>query len=306
MLYYFGDCKIDTNTQTLTVDAIDVPIEHRQFHLLQVLVESNNSIVTREQLMEKLWPQQIVSDSSLSRLISDTRKLIGDDGKSQHIIKTCRGGGFMLVLTVVNVKKKQQIQQLNIINWQIRIVVALILSLGLSVVLWQLTDLPNEDKRQAQRRDYQLILQIQQQLNISRTAIMVQFKRRDELGTMLKIVRNKQRIFWEQEFSNAYPNLTPSQRFVFDQIRGITDGSLLSANSQVAKILNEHPDLASKIASFTPLVNHLNFWLAKYHQVFSQRQDMCVLYVGVEDNLPFPRTVDDDVATWLLAHRTKD
>lgn len=293
MIYSFGDCKINTQTRQLLVAGKAVAIEHRQFQLLKILAQADCQVVSREDLIAQLWPRQIVSDASLARLVSDTRKLIGDNGKSQHIIKTCRGGGFILVLVVINDK------QAHTVYMKKR---AILISVCLALLLIVLGYL-NATKSATSDSDYRLILKIQQHLNISKTAFMAQLKRRDELGEMLGIKRNGQRIFWEKEFSAAFASLNPKQRFVFDQIRGITNGAIYPANKAIADIFSQNPQLTSQVDSFEPLINHLNYWLAKYNQVFSPRNDMCLLYVGVEDGVPFPKTVDADVAAWLQQHQ---
>jgi len=293
MIYSFGECSINIDTHQLMVSGHAVELELRQFQLLQILAQANSMVVSREQLMEQLWPQQVVSDSSLSRLISDTRKLIGDDGKSQHIIRTCRGGGFMLVLVVINDKQAHQ----NYLEKR-SLLIGSVLVTVLAVLLYF-----SIGKTASESNEYQLVLKIQHHLDNSKTAFWAQVKRRNELGEMLGVTREGVRVFWEKEFSASYLTLAPKQRFVFDQIRGITQGAIYPANQQIADILTEHPQLKQHIASFGPLANHLNYWLAKYKQVFIKRQDMCLLYVGVEDGVPFPKTVDDDVAQWLAKHQ---
>ncbi|MBV1909550.1 MAG: winged helix-turn-helix domain-containing protein, partial [Kangiellaceae bacterium] len=68
--------------------------------LLAVLIENRPHVATKEDLIRTLWPDAVVSDWSLARLISDTRKLIEDDGQQQSIIKTIRGKGFAFAAQV--------------------------------------------------------------------------------------------------------------------------------------------------------------------------------------------------------------
>lgn len=51
-------------------------------------------------MINELWPGQVVTDWSLSKLVSDVRQLLGDSGKDQEYIKTIRGKGFKLNVSV--------------------------------------------------------------------------------------------------------------------------------------------------------------------------------------------------------------
>ncbi|ACA88993.1 winged helix-turn-helix domain-containing protein [Shewanella woodyi] len=294
MIYTFGHCHLNTKTHQLYVNDGLISLENRQFLLLQLLAKSGNQVVSRDHLLENLWPKQIVSDTSLSRLISDTRKLIGDDGKSQHIIKTCRGGGFMLVppITMSDTEQPTLTSRRGI-----AVSVSLLGLLLLALTYLGYNAIPQKSD------NYQLIITIQQQLDITKTAFIAQTKRRNELGKTLGIEAGGD-ILWEQVFSAAYPDLTKRQKFIFDQIRGITQGAMYNGNQAIADILQQNPDLKNQIASLGPLLSHLNYWLAKYQQVFLQREDMCLLYVGREDGVPFPSRVDKDVADWLAANKS--
>ena len=50
------------------------------------------------------------------------------------------------------------------------------------------------------------------------------------------------------------------------------------------------------------LRQHLVFWLDKYERVFLKRPEMCLLYTGVEDGVPFPNGVDEKVRRWIKTH----
>ena len=296
--YRFADCLLDLTHQSLLINGESIGLELRNFLLLKILAEHAGEVVSREALHQQLWPKQVVSDWSLSRLVSDTRKIIGDDGKTQHIIKTCRGDGFMLVVPVIiddTIVLPKKLWLSKRITW----LLALLL-IG-SFIFWGII---YYNQQRVQSSTYKYMLAMAQQLDITKTAFIVQVGRRDELGKMLGILPSDKRIYWEKEFNRAYDaGLTSEQLFVFDQIRAITTGAIYQGNRQMLSLLQTQPALKEQIKSFVALERHLNFWLTKYQQVFLKRQDMCLLYVGVEDGVPFPSTVDQDVETWLLSNK---
>jgi DNA-binding winged helix-turn-helix (wHTH) protein len=298
MNYRFGHCLLDISNEHLLVNGEQIAIERRNFLLLKILLEQSGVVVSREELINQLWPKQVVTDWSLSRLISDTRKLLGDNGKAQHIIKTCRGGGFMLVAEVITddtiVLPKQM--------WMSKRLFQLILFLLVMSLVIVSTFYFVEKKQQT--RQYKHVLAISQQLDITHTAFIAQLARRNELGVMLNILPTKERVYWEKAFRHAFDiGLSDEQQFVFAQIRAITTGALFTGNNKMYQLLQQYPELKQQLPTLSELERHLSFWLSKYNQVFLKRKDMCLLYVGVEDGVPFPSAIDKEVADWLLANK---
>jgi len=139
----------------------------------------------------------------------------------------------------------------------------------------------------------------------TRTAFMAQCLRRDELVEMIQErLGIKNDMEYEKFFFTYYPQLTGGERFVFDQIRGLTVGQLHDGNKALLRLLTEFPDLMEEIPELTALRQHLVFWLNKFDRVFLHNRAMCLLYTGVEDGVPFPSQVDDAVARRLRASRT--
>lgn len=68
---------------------------------MKLLVERYPNIVTKEEMIKELWPRQIVTDWSLTRFISDMRKVLGDT----HNIKTVHGRGYRYTYPVEEFKE---------------------------------------------------------------------------------------------------------------------------------------------------------------------------------------------------------
>lgn len=65
--------------------------------LLLYLIEERGRVVTRDDLIASVWGGRIVSDAALSTGIRSVRKVVGDDGARQSVIKTFHGRGFRFV-----------------------------------------------------------------------------------------------------------------------------------------------------------------------------------------------------------------
>ena len=98
-------------------------------------------------------------------------------------------------------------------------------------------------------------------------------------------------------FSYYFESLNNEERFVFDQIRGMTNVGLYQSNNKILVELNDHPEIFDLIEGTKKLEQHLIFWVNKYHSVFEQRKDMCLLYV--EDGVPYPGEVNQNIIDWL-------
>ena len=97
MIYEFNQITLDTARFRLQQMGNTVPVEPQVFDLLAYLIEHRERVVTRSELLDKLWKNRVVSDSALSARIKDARKAIGDNGRRQAVIKTIFGRGYQFV-----------------------------------------------------------------------------------------------------------------------------------------------------------------------------------------------------------------
>jgi len=90
----FGDCMLDLRARQLErVDKV-VPLEPKMYELLEVLIKRRPSVVTNEELDELLWPNVYVARTSLTRLVSELRAVLGDSPRDSRIIRTVYKVGY--------------------------------------------------------------------------------------------------------------------------------------------------------------------------------------------------------------------
>ncbi|MFK7847663.1 MAG: transcriptional regulator, partial [Rhodothermales bacterium] len=75
-------------------------LEPRTMKVLVQLARSKPQVVTREQLLDAVWGDSVVTEHSLTIAISDLRKLFNDDPKLPVFIETIRGVGYRLIAPV--------------------------------------------------------------------------------------------------------------------------------------------------------------------------------------------------------------
>ena len=72
-------------------------LEPKVADLLFLLAARRGQAVTREEIMDALWPDQIVGDDSLARTVFKLRQALGDDAKSPRYIETLSKRGYRLI-----------------------------------------------------------------------------------------------------------------------------------------------------------------------------------------------------------------
>ena len=73
------------------------PLEPKSFRLLLFLIENPGRVITKDEIMAAVWPDAVVSDNSLARAITQTRKALDDDPKAPRYIETVPSVGYRFV-----------------------------------------------------------------------------------------------------------------------------------------------------------------------------------------------------------------
>ncbi len=97
MIYKFNSYQIDSNNFSIQNEGIAIEIEPRVFDLIVYLIEHQEKLVTRDELFKNVWQGRNVLDATLSNHIKTARSILGDDGQTQHTIKTIHGRGYQFV-----------------------------------------------------------------------------------------------------------------------------------------------------------------------------------------------------------------
>ena len=76
------------------------PLEPQVFAVLRYLIEHRDRVVTRQELLEHVWPERFISEATLDHRVMEARQAIGDSGQRQQRIQTLRGRGYRFLGTV--------------------------------------------------------------------------------------------------------------------------------------------------------------------------------------------------------------
>jgi TolB-like protein/DNA-binding winged helix-turn-helix (wHTH) protein len=97
----FEDFTLDCERREFRANGGVVPVEPQVFDLLVYLIENRDRVVSKDDLVASVWGGRIVSDSTLDSRINGVRKILGDNGKEQRLVRTAARKGVRFVGEVV-------------------------------------------------------------------------------------------------------------------------------------------------------------------------------------------------------------
>ena len=100
--YRFAEFELDLDAQQLRVRAEPLKLERRPLDLLVMLVERHGKLVTREEIIARLWPQNVIIDfeAGLNTLVRKVRNALGDSPEQPRFIETVPGRGYRFIAPV--------------------------------------------------------------------------------------------------------------------------------------------------------------------------------------------------------------
>ena len=85
-------------------DEVDVELTPKLLDLLLHLLDNAGALVTKEQLLDALWPGANVTDNALAQAVSELRQTLGDDASAPQFIKTVARRGYRFIAPVARVE----------------------------------------------------------------------------------------------------------------------------------------------------------------------------------------------------------
>jgi DNA-binding winged helix-turn-helix (wHTH) protein len=90
----FGRFRVLLRQRRLLADGVPVELGTRAFDLLLVLLEADGALVTKQELLNRVWPNVVVSEENLKVHVSALRKALGAD---RDLIRTEFGRGYRFI-----------------------------------------------------------------------------------------------------------------------------------------------------------------------------------------------------------------
>jgi serine/threonine-protein kinase len=96
----FGPFRFDRANGVLTKDGVELPLPPRALGVLQRLLERPGAVVSKPALMDAVWPETAVTETSLTEAVSLVRQALGDDPQQPAYVQTVHRRGYRFVAPV--------------------------------------------------------------------------------------------------------------------------------------------------------------------------------------------------------------
>lgn len=99
-VYRFGPFVVDRSAYRVTREGMPVDLTPKLLDLLLHLLDNAGVLVTKEALLDALWPGANVTDNALTQAVSELRQALGDDAAAPRYIKTIARRGYRFVAPI--------------------------------------------------------------------------------------------------------------------------------------------------------------------------------------------------------------
>lgn len=100
MLYLFDDYELNEQEFSLERDGKRLSLEPRALSVLLVLVENQGRLMEKKALLEAVWKDTYVEETTLTRAIAVIRKILGDNSRAPRYIETIPTRGYRFIAPV--------------------------------------------------------------------------------------------------------------------------------------------------------------------------------------------------------------
>ena len=102
--FQLHDCTVYPDRNAIVHGEDEAHVEPKAMQVLVVLASQPGAVVTREELLEQVWPETYSGDAALTRCISLLRSSLGDDSHHPRFIETVSKSGYRLLAPVTSIK----------------------------------------------------------------------------------------------------------------------------------------------------------------------------------------------------------
>jgi DNA-binding winged helix-turn-helix (wHTH) protein len=106
-VYKFDVFTLDSAKRTLFMEGVEIRLGNRDFEVLRFLLKNAPNLCSFDGIIEGVWGETSVENSSIEKAIANIRKALGDDARNPRFIKTVRSKGYHFVGDIQEIKESQ-------------------------------------------------------------------------------------------------------------------------------------------------------------------------------------------------------
>jgi eukaryotic-like serine/threonine-protein kinase len=100
VVYRFDQFEVDDREFRLAEDGTPVQVEPKVLRLLVYLIENRNRLVRKQELLDKVWPDAMVTENALTRAVGLLRKALSENSQVPRYIETVPTAGYRFIANV--------------------------------------------------------------------------------------------------------------------------------------------------------------------------------------------------------------
>jgi DNA-binding winged helix-turn-helix (wHTH) protein len=90
----FAEWTFDPEARELRRGDEPVHVAPKAFDLLHVLIAGRPRVLSKSELMQRIWPDTFVSEATLAALVGDLREIFGGGARASKVLRTAHGVGY--------------------------------------------------------------------------------------------------------------------------------------------------------------------------------------------------------------------
>jgi len=98
--FRLGDWFVEPSLNRLSRDDTTIQLELKVMDVLVCLAERAGEVVTRQEIVDRVWATEFISDNTLTHAITELRNALGDDARNPSFIETIHRRGYRVIAPV--------------------------------------------------------------------------------------------------------------------------------------------------------------------------------------------------------------
>jgi DNA-binding winged helix-turn-helix (wHTH) protein len=98
--FRLGDWLVEPSLNRISRGDTTIQLELKVMDVLVCLAERAGEVVTRQEIVDRVWATEFISDSTLTHAIAELRNALGDDARNPSFIETIHRRGYRLIASV--------------------------------------------------------------------------------------------------------------------------------------------------------------------------------------------------------------
>ena len=117
MRLHIGRFTLDSERRQLLMGSREIHLQPKAFRLLCALIEARPNALSKDKLLEALWPGAFVTEGNLTVLINEIRDALGDEPRTPRFIRTHQRYGYAFIAEAVEVSPACAVRRVTSDHW---------------------------------------------------------------------------------------------------------------------------------------------------------------------------------------------